>query len=337
MFQTIFELTLKKHKLSKNKARPKAELCSMTASGTFVRPDTDEISQNNETNMTTDKTKTKTYMPNVINRPKTAIGTFQKSVTINTPKKTPRKTPQKTKTGPRTTKTAQIRPMTSMTLSMNKTFVKTGKAKKSSEINPTTTHGGTWVGTFVKTGKAKSPEINRAKEPLTSVVSKGQSLGQLYEVVEKIDSGEDSTENEIEEHTTEKFEPNEIIETHELIEFNEESEIEESESEEKSEVSETNEIADIDENLYEPCKTFESSNKIDEQNEIIDEIIEANTKLLPEVLTKKTPRNSKKPPKTPKAVKRNKWTKTASFTATKLRQRYKTINEILAMPFRKAF
>lgn len=322
MFQTIFELTLKKHKLSKNKARPKAELCSMTASGTFVRPDTDEISQNNETNspsMTTNKTQTKTYMPNVINRPKTAIGTFQKSVTINTPKKTPRKTPQKTKPGFKTTKTAQIRPMTSMTLSMNKTFVKTGKAKKSSNRDPTPTHGGTWVGTFVKTGKAKSPEINK--------------------VVEKTDSGDDSTENEIEEHTTQKFEPNEIIETHELIEFNEESEIEESESEseEKSEVSETNEIADIDENVYEPCKTFESSNKIDEQNEIIDEIIEANTKLLPEVLTKKTPRNSKKPPKTPKAVKRNKWTKTASFTATKLRQRYKTINEILAMPFRKAF
>ena len=322
MFQTIFELTLKKHKLSKNKARPTAELCSMTANGTFVRPDTDEISQNNETNspsMTTDKTQTKTYMPNVINRPKTAIGTFQKSVTINTPKKTPRKTPQKTKPGFKTNKTAQIRPMTSMTLSMNKTFVKTGKAKKSSEKDPTPTYGGTWVGTFVKTGKAKSPEINK--------------------VVEKIDSGDDSTENEIEEHTTETFEPNEIIETHELIEFNEESEIEESESEsvEKSEVSETNEIADINENVYEPCKTFESSNKIDEQNEIIDEIIEANTKLLPEVLTKKTPRNSKKPPKTPKAVKRNKWTKTASFTATKLRQRYKTINEILAMPFRKAF
>ena len=292
----------------------------MTASGTFVRPDTDEISQNNETNspsMTTDKTQTKTYMPNVINRPKTAIGTFQKSVTINTPKKTPRKTPQKTKPGFKTTKTAQIRPMTSMTLSMNKTFVKTGKAKKSSNRDPTPTYGGTWVGTFVKTGKAKSPEINK--------------------VVEKTDSGDDSTENEIEEHTTQKFEPNEIIETHELIEFNEESEIEESESEEKSEVSETNEIADIDENVYEPCKTFESSNKIDEQNEIIDEIIEANTKLLPEVLTKKTPRNSKKPPKTPKAVKRNKWTKTASFTATKLRQRYKTINEILAMPFKKAF
>ena len=297
----------------------------MTASGTFVRPDTDEISQNNETNspsMTTDKTKTKTYMPNVINRPKTAIGTFQKSVTINTPKKTPRKTPQKTKPGFKTTKTAQIRPMTSMTLSMNKTFVKTGKAKKSSEKDPTPTYGGTWVGTFVKTGKAKSPEINK--------------------VVETIDNVDDSTENEIEEHTIEAFEPNEIIETNELIEFNEESEIEESEneeseSEEKSEVSETNEIADIDENLYEPCKTFESSNKIDEQNEIIDEIIEANTKLLPEVLTKKTPRNSKKPPKTPKAVKRNKWTKTASFTATKLRQRYKTINEILAMPFRKAF
>lgn len=292
----------------------------MTESGTFVRPDTDEISQNNDTNspsMTTDKTKTKTYMPNVNNRPKTAIGTFQKSVTINTPKKTPRKTPQKNKTGPRTTKTAQIRPMTSMTLSMNQTFVKTGKAKKSSEINPTPTHGGTWVGTFVKTGKAKSSEINK--------------------VVEKIDSGDDSTENEKEEHTTETFEPNEIIERNELIEFNEDSEIEESESEEKSEVSETNEIADIDENVYEPCKTFESSNKIDEQNEIIDEIIEANTKLLPEVLTKKTPRNSKKHPKTPKAVKRNKWTKTASFTATKLRQRYKTINEILAMPFRKAF
>ena len=163
--------------------------------------------------------------------------------------------------------------MTSMTLSMNKTFVKTGKAKKSSEKDPTPTYGGTWVGTFVKTGKAKSPEINK--------------------VVEKIDSGDDSTENEIEEHTTEKFEPKEIIETHELDEFNEESEIEESESEsvEKSEVSETNEIADINENLYEPCKTFESSNKIDEQNEIIDEIIEANTKLLPEVLTKKTPRN----------------------------------------------
>ena len=292
----------------------------MTASGTFVRPDTDEISQNNETNspsMTTNKTQTKTYMPNVINRPKTAIGTFQKSVTINTPKKTPRKTPQKSKPGFKTTKTAQIRPMTSMTLSMNKTFVKTGKAKKSSNRDPTPTHGGTWVGTFVKTGKAKSPEINK--------------------VVEKTDSGDDSTENEIEEHTTQKFEPNEIIETNELIEFNEESEIEESESEEKSEVSETNEIAEIDENVYEPCKTFESSNKIDEQNEIIDEIIEANTKLLPEVLTKKPPRNSKKPPKTPKAVKRNKWTKTASFTATKLRQRYKTINEILAMPFRKAF
>ena len=143
----------------------------MTASGTFVRPDTDEISQNNETNspsMTTDKTKTKTYMPNVINRPKTAIGTFQKSVTINTPKKTPRKTPQKTKTGPRTTKTAQIRPMTSMTLSMNKTFVKTGKAKKSSEINPMSTYGGTWVGTFVKTGKAKSPEINKVVEKIDS-------------------------------------------------------------------------------------------------------------------------------------------------------------------------
>ena len=296
----------------------------MTASGTFVRPDTDEISQNNETNspsMTTNKTQTKTYMPNVINRPKTAIGTFQKSVTINTPKKTPRKTPQKSKPGFKTTKTAQIRPMTSMTLSMNKTFVKTGKAKKSSNRDPTPTYGGTWVGSFVKTGKEKSPEINK--------------------VVEKTDSGDDSTENEIEEHTNQKFEENEIIETHELIEFNEESEIEESESnsesEEKSEVSETNEIADIDENVYEPCKTFESSNKIDEQNEIIDEIIEANTKLLPEVLTKKTPRNSKKPPKTPKAVKRNKWTKTASFTATKLRQRYKTINEILAMPFRKAF
>ena len=88
IFQTIFELTLRKHKHSNNKAKPKNE-------ETFIKPDI-IITKANESNEKNEKTemskkpipilekKSTVTRSNRLVRPMTASGTFHKTYTMKT-------------------------------------------------------------------------------------------------------------------------------------------------------------------------------------------------------------------------------------------------------------